>query len=107
MRAVGARVADAVDERDIALVPERLDRCERGVEAELVVELQYLILRDVDEGPVVVILPVVVRDDCVEGIVTARELQDYHRLLVMTVAVSPHYPSPIRFLMPCSLSLLV
>ena len=96
MRAVGARVADAIDERDFAIIPKLLDGSERGIKAELVVKLKHLVLRDVDEGPVVVILPVVIRNDRVQGIVAARKLQDYHRLVVMTVAISPHNTSPIR-----------
>ena len=107
VRAVGARVADAIDERDFAIIPKLLDGSERGIKAELVVKLKHLVLRDVDEGPVVVILPVVIRNDRVQGIVAARKLQDYHRLVVMTVAISRHVLSPIRILMPCSFSLLV
>ena len=108
MRAVGVRVADAVDERDVALVPEILDRSERRIESELVVKIQHLVLRNVDEGPVVVVLPVAVRNDRIQGIVAARKLQDYECLLVMTVAVGPHFTSPIRwFIMPYSFSLPV
>ena len=81
--AVGYGVADAVDDGDLAVVVQVLDRAHRGVEAVLVVQRNYVFLLNADVGPVVDVLRVGVRDNAVEIVVAAREL-DYDELAVLS-----------------------
>ena len=77
--AVGFRVADAVYDGDIAVVPQPLDGAHLRAQPQPVVELQYLVLFVVDGGAVVVVELVVVRNDRVQAIVAAGELDDHQR----------------------------
>ena len=79
MRVVRLGIADAVDDRHLALVPERLDRGHAGVEAVVIVDGQDLILGDTDRRTLVVVERVAVGDDRVQGIVAAGELQHHQR----------------------------
>ena len=74
--AAGHRVADAVDYGDLAVVKEVLDRAHGRVEAVLVVQRNYVFLLYADVGPVVYVLRIGVRDNAVEIVVAARELDN-------------------------------
>src|SRR5262245_61893601 len=83
MRARRVEVADAMHDGELALVPEPLHRREKGREAVVPVEPQYLVVTDSDRLPVIAVERIVVRDDRVEIVIAARELDnDQHRVLL-------------------------
>ena len=69
-------VADAVDDRHLAVVVEALHPLHRLVQAELRVDLQELRLLQADRRPVLVVGGVAVRHDGVQAVVAAEPLED-------------------------------
>src|SRR5258708_32572658 len=69
-------VADAMHDGELALVPEPFHRREKRREAVVPVEPQYLVVTDSDRLPDIAVERVVVRDDRVEIVVAARELDN-------------------------------
>src|SRR5262249_4836952 len=83
MRARRIEIADAMHYGELALVPEALHRPEKRREAVVSVEPQYLVVTDSDRLPVIAVERIVVRDDRVEIVVAARELDnDQHGVLL-------------------------
>ena len=70
--AVGVLVADPIDDGHLALVPERLHRTHAGVEADLVVERNDLVLGYIDLGAGIVVAPIGVGNHRVEVVVSRR-----------------------------------
>ena len=93
VRAVGVRVADAMDDGDLPLVPEPLDGLHARTESGPVVDGQDIFGLDVDRTPEVVVEPVAVGHDGVEIVVSAAELDD-HQLVV--IGCRCHVRSPFR-----------
>ena len=73
---VGRRVADAVDDGNLAGVVKRLDLGQGRVECELVVDGQRPVRGDANGGPTIVITPIIIRDDGIEVVVAAGKLND-------------------------------
>ncbi len=69
-------VADALHDRDLALVVEVLHPAHRLVPAELRVDFQDVGFLDADRRPMPVVERVAVRDDGVEAVVAAEPLED-------------------------------
>ena len=76
MRAVGRRIADAVDDGHLAGVIQGLDLGQRRVKAELVVDMKDPVSGNPNGGPVVVVTAVGVGNDGVQVVVAAGELDD-------------------------------
>ena len=76
------RVADALDDRDLALVVERLHALEVLVEAEVVRDRQRLVRGFTELRPQVAVGLVMQRDDRLQAVVAAGEL-DHHEDLVV------------------------
>ena len=76
MRAVGRRIADAVDDGHLARIIQGLDLGQRRVKAEVVVNRQHLVGGDAHGRPVVVVTAVSVGNDGVQVVVAAGELDD-------------------------------
>ena len=74
MRSARVRVADALDDGQLVLVVQRLERLQVGVEADLIVQVEHLVGGDPDLGSKLVIQPVAVGDDGVQAVVAAAEL---------------------------------
>ena len=99
--AVRLRVADAVDDRHLALVPQPLQRLQVGPEGQLVVDLQQPLRVVGYRRAVVVVQPVLVRHHRVQVVVAAAKLQHHQRPIspvravraVRSIAVS-HANSP-------------
>ena len=70
--------ADAVDDGDLAIVVHLLKGPHIGVESQLIVDGQHLVLWNVHLGPVVVIVAVGVGDHRVHIIVGPGQLQYHH-----------------------------
>ena len=73
---VGRRIADAVDDGDLAGVIQSLDLRQRRIEAELVVDVQHLVGGYAHRGPVVMVASVGVGNDRVHVVIAAGELDD-------------------------------
>src|SRR5262249_38596856 len=73
VRAWRVRVAHAVDDGQLALIPEPLHRSHRRMEAVGLVELQDLIVGGPDRWTVVAVQRVIEGNDRVEIVVAARE----------------------------------
>jgi hypothetical protein len=84
VRVVRVGVADTVDDRHLAIVPEWLEGFHSGVEAKAVVDVQYLFLGDAHGATVVVVERVAVRHDRVERVVATGELQNHENRLLLT-----------------------
>ena len=74
MRAVGVGVADALDNRHLALVVQVLERAHGRVEANVVIQAEHLLLRHPNGGAVVGVERVAVGDQGVDCVVAARKL---------------------------------
>jgi len=84
MRARRVEVADAVHDGELALVPELLDGPEERRHAIVIVQPQDLVVANRDCLAVIAVERIVVRDDRVEIVVAARELDnDQHRVLLL------------------------
>ena len=60
--------ARGVDDGEMALIVERLEGCERGMQAEEAIEIEHLVLRDGDGGAHGVVVLFAVGDDDVEAV---------------------------------------
>ena len=69
--------ADAVQDGELLVIPELLHRRHVVRDAVVVVEMDDLVVGDPDRRPVVAVQRVVVRDDRVQVVVAAGELQDH------------------------------
>ena len=70
-------VADALDDGDLALVPQVLDCSDVGVESQGVVDGQHLVGGDAHVGPRVVVVGIGVGHHRAQRIVSPGELQYY------------------------------
>ena len=77
MAEVGGPVADALHDRDLALVVHRLDARELRVQSRARGQTEHLARGDVDVGPQVVVPPDVARHDHVEPVVATFEHQEH------------------------------
>src|SRR5262249_4940945 len=83
MRARRIEVAYAMHYGELALVPESLHRREKRRDAVVPIEPQYLVVIDSDRFPVIAVEGIVVRDDRVEIVIAARELDnDQHGVIL-------------------------
>ena len=79
VRSIGARVADAEHQGQLARLPGRHERLQGLVQAEMRVELQDLVARQGEPGPGLSIGRILVGHDGVQGVVAAVQLeQDQH-----------------------------
>jgi hypothetical protein len=69
-----------MDDREMALLPERLERSERRVQTEETVEIEYRLLWNVDAGAHGVVVLLAVRDDDIEAVGGAT-LKNYDEAL--------------------------
>ena len=74
--AVGRRIADAVDDGDLAGIIEIFDFRDGWIEAEMVVDGQHPVGGDADGGTAIVVTAVSIGNDGVEVVVAAGELDD-------------------------------
>src|SRR5262249_41059365 len=83
---VGARrvgIADAVDDGELALIPDLLQRSHGRMEAIGLVEVQDLVVGDAHRRPIVAVQRIIERNDRVQIVVPTRELQgDQHGVLL-------------------------
>ena len=84
---VGVGVADALNDGELALVPEALEGLHAGPQPDVVVDLDDVVLGYAHGRAIVVVVAAGVRDDRVEGIVATREL-NYHELAVPVASVT-------------------
>ncbi len=82
-------IADAVNQRDLTLVVHILDGGQSGIEAEVIVYRQNLVLRNRHVGAIVVIQRVAVRNDGIEVVIPSSKL-DHHQNRVFLG--SGHWP---------------
>ena len=88
VRAAGVGVADSLHYGHLARVIDILQRRRVGVEAQLVVDGQDLVLRDDDRRTRVVVVGVVVRDEGIQKVVASRKLHDHQH---MGLSVCRHF----------------
>ena len=69
VRAAGFRIADTLNDGHLPLVIELLEWSHGRIEANGVIDRQYLFCRNPDTRPVVEVQGVTVRDDRVQGVV--------------------------------------
>jgi hypothetical protein len=79
---VRVRVADPLDDRDLAAVPTRLDRRERRVQARGTVQLERLAAADGERAVLRVVVTVVDRDHGVETIVPTEQAHHHEDAVV-------------------------
>ena len=95
MGVAGIRVANAQEDGQLAFVPEPLQRAHGRVHTQLVVELDDLVGRDAQVGPVVPVTPAVVGDDGVQTVVAARQGQHCQNIILFS---RDHYIPPLTIL---------
>ena len=77
MAAVGIRVADVLDDAEFTALEEFVHGRARRMEAEGVAEAKGLVFRDADGRAEPVVIGVLERNDGVEAVVAAGELNDH------------------------------
>ena len=85
VRVHGVRVADTPHERDLAGVEELFHAGHDRVEPDVRIERQHFVVRDPDRRPRLPVCRVGVRDDGVETVVAAAELEDHQHVVVVIV----------------------
>ena len=95
MGPAGVRIPDTLDDGNVAQVVQFLDGRGVRVDADLVVDGQDAVFLYMDGRPMVVVLPVPVRDDSVHEVVAAGELdddQDWRLAVIYHVRTSGRAP---------------
>ena len=82
VRAIGIRIADGMHDRQIARVPKLLESLGGRMQSPLVVELQSGVARDADLRPRAMIIVIADRDDGVQAIIAAGQLEDDQNLVI-------------------------
>src|SRR6185503_16713140 len=77
MRKVRRRIADALDDGELASLPKRHERLERGMKTRALVELQHVVATNTDPRPQAVVRVVGVRHHRVQPVVAALELDQH------------------------------
>src|SRR5207245_879577 len=100
VRVVGVRVSNAGHDGHLAFIPERLDGAHGWMESEAVVDGQDFLLGNAYGAAIVIVEPITVRDDGIERVVPAGQLQnDECRLLLNCgheVPILPATPAGTR-----------
>ncbi len=85
VRAVRVGIADALHDRHVPRVIQRLERLQPRVQPDRIVQLEHLVLADRRRATVPVVLLHPVRHDRAEHVVAARELQHDQDLLALAL----------------------
>ena len=75
MRALRVRVADALHDRQLPLLPHRPEASHRGVQPDVVVQANDVVPGLAERGPSLVVQVVGIGDDGVEAVIAAGQLQ--------------------------------
>jgi hypothetical protein len=83
MREIGIGIADALQHRHLPVLPQRLERSERRMQARRVGEHDQLILRDRDLRTQAVVRRIGIRHEGVEPVVAALQLDQHEQLAIV------------------------
>ena len=82
MRTVRFRISDSLHDRQLAVLKQFVQRRERRMKTDRVVELQHLLGRDAERRPIFVVQVVGKRDQRVKPVIASAKFHDDQHMIV-------------------------